>query len=244
MKKTTPRSAGLWPALLLYTAFALGCADTAAATRSNPAASALLERAAQDLHTGQVDQAAATLERALRIEPRNPAILHYLAQTRLQQGRYQQAEALASKSNSLAGNDRLLRERNARLLHAAREGAEGQRPPEDDDSRRLALQQRLDAEIERRHQAEARAAALEARLDRDAVDREDGYRDAHWQEPRRTRRHEERRRYAEELPKGQLPPPGLCRIWFPGRPPGQQPAPGRCRELRRQVPAGAWLVRG
>jgi hypothetical protein len=45
------------------------------------------------------------------------------------------------------------------------------------------------------------------------------------------------------IPDGHLPPPGECRIWYPGRPPGHQPPPGRCGALSRKVPAGAWLVR-
>lgn len=45
------------------------------------------------------------------------------------------------------------------------------------------------------------------------------------------------------IPDGHLPPPGECRIWYPGRPPGHQPPPGRCGTLRRHVPAGAWLMR-
>ncbi len=47
-----------------------------------------------------------------------------------------------------------------------------------------------------------------------------------------------------EIPKGHLPPPGECRIWFPDRPPGQQPPPGPCNELRYNVPPGAYLVEG
>ncbi|AUN96010.1 hypothetical protein [Pseudazoarcus pumilus] len=47
-----------------------------------------------------------------------------------------------------------------------------------------------------------------------------------------------------EIPKGHMPPPGACRIWFPDRPPGQQPPPGDCFELRQRVPPGAALVRG
>ena len=44
------------------------------------------------------------------------------------------------------------------------------------------------------------------------------------------------------VPPGHMPPPGSCRIWFPGRPPGHQPAPGSCRVLSRQVPRGAYLI--
>jgi len=47
-----------------------------------------------------------------------------------------------------------------------------------------------------------------------------------------------------KIPPGHMPPPGKCRIWFPGQPPGQQSPPGDCWELERQVPPGAWLIRG
>lgn len=46
------------------------------------------------------------------------------------------------------------------------------------------------------------------------------------------------------IPRGHLPPPGACRVWFPDRPPGHQPPPGPCERLRRHVPYGAILVRG
>jgi hypothetical protein len=46
------------------------------------------------------------------------------------------------------------------------------------------------------------------------------------------------------IPPGHMPPPGMCRIWYPDRPPGQQPPPGECHELRYRVPPGAFLVRG
>ncbi|MFA5026971.1 MAG: hypothetical protein WC713_03790 [Candidatus Methylomirabilota bacterium] len=46
------------------------------------------------------------------------------------------------------------------------------------------------------------------------------------------------------VPKGHLPPPGKCRVWFPDRAPGQQPPPGDCEELQYRVPHGAYLIRG
>jgi hypothetical protein len=45
------------------------------------------------------------------------------------------------------------------------------------------------------------------------------------------------------IPKGHYPPPGQCRIWYPGKPPGHQPPPGNCNRLRAEVPPGAWLIR-
>jgi hypothetical protein len=58
------------------------------------------------------------------------------------------------------------------------------------------------------------------------------------------RRHRDRDQRVQALgiPEGHLPPPGECRIWFPGKPPGQQPPPGRCSTLRREIPPGAWLL--
>lgn len=47
---------------------------------------------------------------------------------------------------------------------------------------------------------------------------------------------------ALHIPPGHLPPPGMCRIWYPNRPPGHQPPPGDCYELSGRVPLGAWLL--
>jgi tetratricopeptide (TPR) repeat protein len=81
---------------------------------------ALLDSAANHVGSGQLDNAAADLERALRIEPRNAAIWHDLGQIRLHQRQYDQAEAMASKSNALSGNNRSLQARNWRLIAVAR----------------------------------------------------------------------------------------------------------------------------
>jgi tetratricopeptide (TPR) repeat protein len=74
----------------------------AASRGGNSAVIALLEAAEQKLNAGQADQASLLLERALRIEPRNPAVWHYLGLARLAQGDQAQAEAMAAKSRSLA----------------------------------------------------------------------------------------------------------------------------------------------
>ena len=63
----------------------------------NRAVIALLDRAQADAGAGRPDAASATLERALRIEPRNARLWHELAQLRLAQGQYAQAISLAAK---------------------------------------------------------------------------------------------------------------------------------------------------
>jgi hypothetical protein len=88
--------------------------------QGNQAVVALLDSASKHVKSGELDKAAASLERALRIEPRNATIWYDLAQIRLHQHQYQQAESLATKSNSLAGNDDGLRARNWRLIAVAR----------------------------------------------------------------------------------------------------------------------------
>ena len=44
------------------------------------------------------------------------------------------------------------------------------------------------------------------------------------------------------VPPGHLPPPGFCRVWFPGRPPGRQPKPGACADVEAGAPAGSWVL--
>ena len=86
----------------------------------NQAVIALLDRARLDTGTGQREAAGASLERALRIEPRNAWLWHELAQLRLAQGQYAQAISLAQKSSSFAGRERRLRALNWRVIGDAR----------------------------------------------------------------------------------------------------------------------------
>ncbi|HPF58617.1 MAG TPA: hypothetical protein P5149_03715 [Candidatus Competibacteraceae bacterium] len=86
----------------------------------NQAVVALLDSADKYVKSNQLDKAGAALERALRIEPRNAGIWHDLAQIRLHQSEYQQAESLASKSNNLASGNRSLQARNWKLISVAR----------------------------------------------------------------------------------------------------------------------------
>lgn len=88
--------------------------------QGNQAVVALLDSAADYVAEQEWDNAAAALERALRIEPSNAGIWHDLAQIRLQQREYEQASSLAAKSNTLAGNDDYIKIRNWRLIAIAR----------------------------------------------------------------------------------------------------------------------------
>ena len=89
----------------------------------NKAVVALLDNAAEAVSTGNLDQAASALERALRIEPRNASIWHDLGQIRLHQRKFTQAESMAEKSNGLAGGNNALKARNWRLIAVARRAA-------------------------------------------------------------------------------------------------------------------------
>ncbi len=86
----------------------------------NSAVAALVDTARADIAGGKPDAAVASFERALRIEPRNPALWQELAKLRLQQGQYQQAEGLAARSNGWAGSNRSLRAENWRIIGQAR----------------------------------------------------------------------------------------------------------------------------
>lgn len=87
---------------------------------SGPAVMALFARATEREQAGDLDAAAASIERALDVEPRNPFVYQRLGALRLEQGQPQQAEVLARKSNSFAGNNDPLKADNWRLIARAR----------------------------------------------------------------------------------------------------------------------------
>jgi len=88
----------------------------------NPAVLALIDRAHSQNAAGELELAGASLERALRIEPRNALLWQELALVRLDQGLYRQAESLSAKSNGFAADNRTLRGENWRIIGQARSG--------------------------------------------------------------------------------------------------------------------------
>jgi Tfp pilus assembly protein PilF len=70
-----------------------------------PAASALVSQAHQQAGGGDTTQAAATLERALRIEPDNPLVWIELGRVRLAANNAAQADAMGRKALTLASGD-------------------------------------------------------------------------------------------------------------------------------------------
>lgn len=87
---------------------------------TNPAVIALLDTASNDATSGRLPTAIASVERALRIEPKNPVLWQKLAKLKLEKGDYQQAENFAARSNSWAGANKALMARNWRIISEAR----------------------------------------------------------------------------------------------------------------------------
>jgi len=110
--------------LLIAVIFFSGCAvvqpQMPPQPSDNTAVQTLLNKAHDDVSAGRLDAAEANLERALRIEPRNPTLWQELARVRLDQHQYGQAENLAAKSNALAGGNRYLLAENWRIIGEAR----------------------------------------------------------------------------------------------------------------------------
>ena len=118
-----PRRAGAETVATLGASLAEpGLEEEGRGREGNAAVVALLESAREAEKARQYGRAAAALERALKVEPRNPWLWHRLAAIRYRQGRHPEAEALSRRSMSLSPEDLKLESRNWRVIAAARHG--------------------------------------------------------------------------------------------------------------------------
>lgn len=85
-----------------------------------PAILALVSEADRSSRAGDLESAVSTIERALRIDSRNPSLTYKLAQLRLKQSKPRLAEDLAKKSALLAVNDRETKKQSWLLISEAR----------------------------------------------------------------------------------------------------------------------------
>jgi tetratricopeptide (TPR) repeat protein len=232
--------------------------------RGNEAVVALLESADRELGAGHPDQASLALERALRIDPRNPTVWHYLGLARLDAGDFAQAEAMASRSQSLAPDDWALRTRNARLVTTARRASGQAAAP---------LPDGFDDPAPREEVYEQRRASVLPQYDVqiappfNSFDVQIAPRASYTDSRERPSRSEQRVRRAP-LDKGgraeldtpvyrarpddgveraqreqrEFPPARECRYWYPNRPSSRQPPPFTCDQATGKAPPGAVLL--
>ena len=114
---------------LVTTLVAAGCASPSgqpswpgtSPDSNTKAVSHLMENARADASAGRLSNAAASLERAIRLAPRNARLWQELARLRLKQGEYAQAENVALRSNALAPGGSALRVENWHIIALARE---------------------------------------------------------------------------------------------------------------------------
>jgi hypothetical protein len=95
--------------------------DAAIPSGTSPAVVALINEADRSRSRGDLDGSVVVLERALRIDSRNPTLTYKLAQLRLKQSKPQLAEDLAGKAALLAGSDLDLKRKSWLLIAEARQ---------------------------------------------------------------------------------------------------------------------------
>ena len=87
----------------------------------NPAVRQLTAQANDAEKAGDLDQAGAYIERALRIEPRDPQLLQHMAEIKLQKEDWQQALNFAERSYDIGPRVGEICSRNWRTISVARE---------------------------------------------------------------------------------------------------------------------------
>jgi predicted Zn-dependent protease len=87
-------------------------------------AAALYKEADRALQSGRLAESEMLLERALRIEPRNPYYWHSMAQVKYRQKKYHEAVQFCLKADSLAGKQPQLLARNKELLQQAKKAVQ------------------------------------------------------------------------------------------------------------------------
>jgi predicted Zn-dependent protease len=91
------------------------------ADANTKAVSSLVESARVDASAGRLGNAAASMERAIRLSPRDARLWQELARLRMKQGQYGQAENVALRSNALMRGDAALRLQNWQIIADSRE---------------------------------------------------------------------------------------------------------------------------
>ncbi len=89
-------------------------------SKANAAITSLVSSADNSIKHGDYRTASATIERALRHDPKNADLWHRLAQIRLRQSEYAQVESLSLKSNALSNGNKPLMARNWSLISKSR----------------------------------------------------------------------------------------------------------------------------
>jgi len=87
----------------------------------NPAVKQLMAQADDAEKAGKLDQAGAYIERALRIQPRDPQLLQHMAEIQLQKEDWQQALNFAVRSYDIGPRVGEICSRNWRTISVARE---------------------------------------------------------------------------------------------------------------------------
>ena len=86
----------------------------------SPAVLALVSEAERSSASGDLESAVVTIERALRIDSRNPTLTYKLAAIRLKQFKPRLAEDLAKKAALLSADDKALKKKSWLLISEAR----------------------------------------------------------------------------------------------------------------------------